>query len=630
MAAESHQLVVRDQNGTFLRPGPVIADYSFPECPEPNALCGSRGDVEYSPDGSLAAVLSATGVGVVVYDTATGAEKAKVACGGALAVSFSPQGSFLQTWEKLTEELQQSGGNLRLWDPQTGAFLTGFSQKAFSKEKWPYIRWTDDEMIACMSITNGVHLYNGQDIAQGVISKVSQENLSSYSISPGPPPYKIVTFVPEVKDKPAAVTLFAYPNLEEPVTRKVMFRASDASFLWSPTGAAVLVRTSTDVDATGKSYYGESKMAYLASDGKSDSNVALGKEGPIHDVAWSPSGKEFIVVYGFMPAKATLFDMKCKAVFDFGTGSRNTVAWAPHGRFVMLGGFGNISGNLEFWDNNRKKVIAAVKAPGTTSWAWSPCSRFFLTATLFPRLRVDNGFKIFKYDGSLVTEQTVPHELYQVSFRPAKPSVHPDRPASPGAGGGAAGGGGGGGGGGQSSAAAAPAAPSAYVPPHLRGKGAGGASARPAFSLHAYEEAAKVGGQSLFGKQLPPGAEEEDNKLSKSALKKKKAKEKAQKEKDAAEALEQTNRALAAAGITPQAAPAAGAAPAAEEKKSFSSADEVNKRIKAVQKKLRQAEALVEEEKGGKELNVDQKDKIASIDGMQEELKELNALLATF
>jgi uncharacterized protein with WD repeat len=60
----------------------------------------------------------------------------------------------------------------------------------------------------------------------------------------------------------------------------------------------------------------------------------------------------------------------------------------------VLGGFGNIAGHIEFWDNNRKKSIASIKAPGSTAWAWSPCSRFFLTATLFPRLRVDNGFKV--------------------------------------------------------------------------------------------------------------------------------------------------------------------------------------------------------------------------------------------
>lgn len=47
------------------------------------------------------------------------------------------------------------------------------------------------------------------------------------------------------------------------------------------------------------------------------------KNGPIYDVAWSPSSTEFCVVYGFMPAKATIFNLKCDPVYDFGTGPRN-------------------------------------------------------------------------------------------------------------------------------------------------------------------------------------------------------------------------------------------------------------------------------------------------------------------
>lgn len=31
--------------------------------------------------------------------------------------------------------------------------------------------------------------------------------------------------------------------------------------------------------------------------------------------------------------------------------------------------------------------------------SWSPDSRFFLTASLAPRMNVDNGFNIFKYNG---------------------------------------------------------------------------------------------------------------------------------------------------------------------------------------------------------------------------------------
>lgn len=49
------------------------------------------------------------------------------------------------------------------------------------------------------------------------------------------------------------------------------------------------------------------------------------KNGPIYDVAWSPNSSEFCVVYGFMPAKATVYNLKCDPVFDFGTGPRNAV-----------------------------------------------------------------------------------------------------------------------------------------------------------------------------------------------------------------------------------------------------------------------------------------------------------------
>ncbi len=31
--------------------------------------------------------------------------------------------------------------------------------------------------------------------------------------------------------------------------------------------------------------------------------VALPKEGPVHDVQWSPAGDYFLTVAGFMPAK---------------------------------------------------------------------------------------------------------------------------------------------------------------------------------------------------------------------------------------------------------------------------------------------------------------------------------------
>lgn len=61
-----------------------------------------------------------------------------------------------------------------------------------------------------------------------------------------------------------------------------------------------------------------------------------GKEGPIYSVEWSPKSSEFCVVYGFMPSKATLFNLKCEPVFEFGIGPRNCIYYNPHGNNILL------------------------------------------------------------------------------------------------------------------------------------------------------------------------------------------------------------------------------------------------------------------------------------------------------
>ena len=58
----------------------------------------------------------------------------------------------------------------------------------------------------------------------------------------------------------------------------------------------------------------------MRTDGSLECQVPDLKEGPIHDVQWAPNGEHFIVVHGFMPAKTTLFNEKCKPAYDFGSG----------------------------------------------------------------------------------------------------------------------------------------------------------------------------------------------------------------------------------------------------------------------------------------------------------------------
>jgi translation initiation factor 2A len=186
-------------------------------------------------------------------------------------------------------------------------------------------------------------------------------------------------------------------------------RASAVDLRWSPTGEALLALASTESDASNKSYYGDSKLHYLRSDGRNDCLVPLPTEGPVHDVAWSPRGDCFAVLAGFMPPRAVVFDSKCAPSLDLGSGPFCHARWSPHhGRFLCLAGFGNLAGDLAFFDrkaDGKLKPCGSARAAGGVSLEWSPCARLLLVSTTAPRLRVDNGVRVFKYDGSLVASK---------------------------------------------------------------------------------------------------------------------------------------------------------------------------------------------------------------------------------
>lgn len=146
--------------------------------------------------------------------------------------------------------------------------------------------------------------------------------------------------------------------------------------------------------------------------------MSTDKEGPIHDVTWSPSSKEFGVVYGYMPAKTTIFNTRAIATHSFALGPRNTILFSPNGRFVLVAGFGNLAGQVDIYDLDKDhRKVCTIEASNASVCEWSPESKYILTATTSPRLRVDNGVRIWHAGGGLMYNQEL-QELYQVTWRP--------------------------------------------------------------------------------------------------------------------------------------------------------------------------------------------------------------------
>ena len=126
-----------------------------------------------------------------------------------------------------------------------------------------------------------------------------------------------------------------------------------------------------------------------------------------------------------MPAKAMLFDQRVRTLHDFGAAPINTISFSPHGRLVLLAGYGNLAGKTDIYDRRTLNKACTLDAPNSTHVEWPPDGRFIMTAILSPRSRVDNGVKVWHCSGVLVQPC---EELYQVRWRPAPVDLVPAFP----------------------------------------------------------------------------------------------------------------------------------------------------------------------------------------------------------
>ncbi|KAF9978658.1 hypothetical protein BGZ73_001311 [Actinomortierella ambigua] len=539
-------------------------------------------------------------------------------------LEFSPKGTYLSTWVRQVKTEDGTHKNLSIYDVQSGQLLVGFAQKA--QNNWN-VQWTDEETYCARMVGNEVQFWEPKNLAKAPFTRCKLDGMTHFSLSPGKSA-SVAVFIGERKGAPALVRIYSITNFTTPLASKSFFKADRVQMIWNQLGTNVLVWTQTDVDNTGKSYYGETNLYYLSVAGNFDCRVPI--DGNIHDVAWAPASKDFVVIHGTMPTpRTTLFDHRANAVHEFGRDARNCIKWNPQGRILVLAGFGNLAGTMDFWDRKTLKKISSVSARDTTACEWSPDGRFILTATLSPRLRVDNGYKMWHYTGTLIHQEDIA-ELYQINWRPAAPELYPIRSAlspAPKA---------------SLSVSQAPAKPApvrvgAYRPPQARGT--------PPPQLFADSSSNANAGAA----GAAAGAASADAQLSKAALKNKKKRE-AKKTKDGSEASSAPSSAPSSPAGTParsgtprpansgnnsrNGSPMIGSNAGGRSKAGNNSNNnngnspasamtETEKKIRNVTKKLKQIQELKEKQAAGETLELTQ---VQKIQAEAQLLKELEAL----
>ncbi|KAK0384344.1 hypothetical protein NLU13_8431 [Sarocladium strictum] len=388
--------------------------------PEGNLRCCA-----YSPCGRFFGWASPDAVTVV--DASVGHEVLKLPILNVYELGFSPQGTFIITWERpAKDENGDATKNLKVWrtveEGVDAADKKPLGQYVQKQQGGWNLQYTADEKYCARLVSNEVQFHESHDLIK-VWNKLRVEGVAAFALAPGTQNHAVAVFVPERKGQPAAVKVFNVPQFSSPISQKTFFKGDKVQLKWNKQGSSILVLAQTDVDRSGKSYYGETTLYLLSTTGAIDARVTLDKEGPIHDVSWSPNSKEFAVVYGYMPAKATIFNYRAVATHSFPLGPRNTITFSPNARFVLVAGFGNLAGQIDVYDLEKDyRKVCTIESGNPSVCEWSPDSRYIMTATTSPRLRVDNGVKLWHVGGGLMYNEDMV-ELYHVVWRPQSPEM---------------------------------------------------------------------------------------------------------------------------------------------------------------------------------------------------------------
>ncbi len=595
----------------------------------------------HSDDGRVLAVTTAQGVtfqhvGQTIDDASDGVH---IAVENVDFVSLSPQGTYFVAWSRVYKG-DKGAKNLRVWRVADRALVAAIvCPRQPADEKWPLIKFAKDESFAARAVSNEVHFFEGCDLTQPPTSKIRLPKVHLFSISPGSAPQRVCCFALGAKGQPGRCNMYRMGQFDRVIASKSFFRAEECVFHWSPNGNTVLVETHSSVDATGQSYMGESNL-FLLSDrpgGAFEMKVPRTKDGPLHAVAWNPSGKEFAVVAGSIPPNVTLYNPRTgDPVFELGAAPRNTLSYSPQGRFLMCAGFGTMRGDMDFWDiYKRKKMGPTTRSKlAVVDYGWSADGRWFQTAATYPRRQMETGYAVYGYTGELLTLRGDGEgsfkKLFKVFWRPVPAGTYPDRPAdkpvverslksgestSNGAG--------------SCAGGAASAKRQGYRPPGARARGGGGGRSLSDMlgERTSTSGAIKKGSLVARGDGNAAGGPVGSQVVSDGASKggKNAAKNKARKERQrrAKEAAELKRRAEEAAAKEAEAKAAAEKA-AKEADPSLLSPEERKKKVKKLKKQLRAIDALKAKDQSS--LNDAQIKKLAGEGAIKEKLAVLESL----
>ena len=327
------------------------------------------------------------------------------------AVHFSKNDKYLTIIQKPKVEK-----NLKIFDISNNfALVNEFRSMTNPTNEWPQIKFSNDEKYIYFLNKSTLEIYEEN---KNCVSKM--ENIFGYEDIQVDDKHLLVasTFVMKESGKKEKkdylFAIYDFKDLSKP-TKTISTSLTDrVKIKTSLDQKYILVNTIND-NTSNKSYYGQSTIYFY--------EVLTGKftkfnlpEGPVHDFNWCPDGENFIICAGHLPSTVKFYKKNGTFEKDIAKGNFNTVKISPDSRIVALCGFGSLKGDIEFYNLKDFSLIGKNLFFCCVNFEWSQDSKYLLGGVLSTRVKVDNEYRIMKYNGEEVVVDKNVGEIYDCIF----------------------------------------------------------------------------------------------------------------------------------------------------------------------------------------------------------------------
>lgn len=326
---------------------------------------------------------------------------------------FSPTGKYLVIIQK-----PSVNNNLKVIDISTFEVVLQFHSTTHPSSIWPQIRFSTTEDYIFRISKGQMDIYQMGNLGEKYgtltsiinfeISEIVSELITETAIICG----RVV--VDDKKKKKSLVTVYKLSDLSKPVKEMSVSMSDRMIIRISPDKKYALLQSISD-DTSATSYYGESTLYHLDLLYGKFSKISL-PTGPIHDFQWTPNGSTFVVCAGHHPARTHIYENTSKFLKEVCVSKVSTIRISPDSRILCLAGFGNLNGDIEFYKMSDFSVIGKTKLYCGVNLNWSLDSKFLVGAVLSPRVRVDNEYRVFSYNGEEQVCQKFTGEVYDCDW----------------------------------------------------------------------------------------------------------------------------------------------------------------------------------------------------------------------